>query len=126
VSFRLERLDHVALTVSDRRRSIVWYRDILGLRQLNDSADDDWPIFVGELGTCIALFQAGVDAALLDAESGRRFHIAFMVGRDDLERAQAHLHANGIAFRFEDHGSAHSIYFADPDGYRLELTTYDV
>ena len=25
-----------------------------------------------------------------------------------------------------DHGVAHSLYFVDPDGNRLELTTYDV
>ena len=28
--------------------------------------------------------------------------------------------------RLEDHGVAHSLYFADPDGHRLELTTYEI
>jgi catechol-2,3-dioxygenase len=31
-----------------------------------------------------------------------------------------------IAFEFQDHGAAHSIYLEDPDGLLLELTTYDV
>jgi catechol 2,3-dioxygenase-like lactoylglutathione lyase family enzyme len=32
----------------------------------------------------------------------------------------------GISFQFRDHEIAHSIYFYDPDGVMLEITTYDV
>jgi len=31
-----------------------------------------------------------------------------------------------IALEFQDHGIAHSIYFFDPDGHALEITTYDL
>ena len=31
-----------------------------------------------------------------------------------------------ISTEFQDHGISHSIYFQDPDGHQLELTTYDV
>jgi hypothetical protein len=34
--------------------------------------------------------------------------------------------AAGIAFEFQDHAVSQSIYFDDPDGLRLELTTYEV
>jgi len=27
---------------------------------------------------------------------------------------------------FQNHGIAHSIYFRDPDGHELEITTYEV
>ena len=56
--FRLQRLDHVSLNVSDRSRSIAWYRDVLGLELRNEPRADDWPAFMGEFGACIALFQA--------------------------------------------------------------------
>jgi catechol 2,3-dioxygenase-like lactoylglutathione lyase family enzyme len=31
---QLQRLDHVSLNVTDRTRSIAWYRDVLGLAGL--------------------------------------------------------------------------------------------
>jgi lactoylglutathione lyase len=122
---KLERLDHVSLNVRDRSRSIAWYRDVLGLEQRGEPRRDDWPVFMGELGACVALFQAQVETPERDYESAGLRHVAFMVGRDDLGRARARLHEHGVDARFEDHGNAHSLYFPDPDGNVIELTTYD-
>ncbi len=121
---RLQRLDHVSLNVSDRPRSIGWYRDVLGLEQRGREHRDDWPVFLGELGACVALFQAqAVSPARADESTGLR-HVAFAVERDDLAEAQQRLRAHGVDFRVEDHGSAYSVYFADPDGNVIELTAY--
>ena len=122
---QLRRLDHVSLNVSDRARSIAWYRDVLGLEQRGEPRRDDWPVFMGELGACVALFQAQVETAERQPESTGLRHVAFMVGRDDLAAAQTRLRERGVEFRFEDHGNAHSIYFPDPDGNVIELTTYE-
>ena len=124
--FHLERLDHVSLNVSDRTRSIAWYRDVLGLRLMNEPGQDDWPTFMGEFGACIGLFQARVGSGVRQPESEGLRHIAFMVGGKDLGRAQAHLTELGVEFRFEDHGNAHSVYVHDPDGNVIELTTYEL
>jgi len=121
---QLRRLDHVSLNVSDRARSIAWYRDVLGLVQQGEPRRDDWPVFMGELGACVALFQAQVNTPARQPESTGLRHVAFMVGRDDLAAAQTRLRERGVEFRFEDHGNAHSIYFPDPDGNVIELTTY--
>ena len=122
---QLRRLDHVSLNVSDRARSIAWYRDVLGLEQRGEPRRDDWPVFMGELGACVALFQAQVETAERQPESTGLRHVAFMVGRDDLAAAQTRLRERGVEFRFEDHGNAHSIYVPDPDGNVIELTTYE-
>ena len=122
---RLRRLDHVSLNVSDRPRSIAWYRDVLGLEQRGEARRDDWPVFMGEFGACVALFQAQVETAERAPESTGLRHVAFTVGRDDLASAQTRLREHGVEFRFEDHGNAHSVYFPDPDGNVIELTTYD-
>src|SRR5438093_13473059 len=83
--FRLQRLDHVSLNVSDRARSIAWYCDVLGLELKNDPKQDDWPAFMGEFGACVGLFQAqSAPAVERDAESVGFRHLAFMVGKDDL------------------------------------------
>lgn len=125
--FVTQRLDHVALNVSDRPRSIAWYRDVLGLEPKNQPTRDDWPVFMGEMGSCIALFQADAEQALPRAsESDGLRHVAFMVAKTELDLAQAHLTERGVGFRFEDHGNAHSVYFDDPDGNVIELTTYEL
>lgn len=124
--FRLQRLDHVSLNVSDRQRSITWYRDVLGLELRNEPHADDWPAFMGPFGTCIGLFQAQVPAAERGSEQVGFRHLAFMVGADDLARAQTHFEESAVDFRVEDHGNAHSVYVRDPDGHTVELTTYDV
>ena len=121
----LQRLDDISLNVSDRRRSIAWYRDVLGLEQRGEEQRDDWPVFMGDFGACVALFQAQVDSPGRQPESTGLRHVAFMVGRDDLARARERLDVHGVEFRFEDHGNAHSVYFPDPDGNVIELTTYE-
>jgi catechol-2,3-dioxygenase len=120
----LRRLDHVSLNVSDRAGSIAWYHDVLGLEQQGSPHRDDWPVFIGDLGACVALFQAQVESPDRAPESTGLRHIAFMVGRNDLAEAQARLREHGVEFRFEDHGNAHSVYFPDPDGNVVELTSY--
>ena len=122
---QLRRLDHVSLNVSDRTRSIAWYRDVLGLEQRGEPRQDDRPVFMGEFGACVALFQAQLETPERQPESTGLRHVAFMVGRDGLAEARARLHEHGVEFRFEDHGNTHSIYFPDPDGNVIELTTYE-
>jgi catechol-2,3-dioxygenase len=124
--FRLQRLDHVSLNVSDRPRSIAWYRDALGLEPTSVPDQDDEPVFMGAFGACIALFQAQSGANERGHESVGLRHVAFMAGSTDLELAQAHLANSGIEFRLEEHGNAHSVYVEDPDGNVIELTTYEL
>ena len=121
----LRRLDHVSLNVSDRPRSIAWYRDVLGLEQRGNARGDDWPVFMGDFGACVALFQAQVESPDRAPESTGLRHVAFMVGREDLAAAQERLRERGVEFRLEDHGNAHSLYFPDPDGNVIELTSYN-
>ena len=119
---QLQRLDHVSLNVTDRARSIAWYRDVLGLTQLNQPSDDDEPVFLGEPGLQFGLFQAQTQSPSRERESSGLRHVAIVV--DDLDAAQERLRSHGVAFRYEDHGNALSVYFDDPDGHVLELTTY--
>jgi catechol 2,3-dioxygenase-like lactoylglutathione lyase family enzyme len=53
-------------------------------------------------------------------------HLAFRADRENFLAAQQELKKRGIKFEFQDHEIAHSIYFRDPDGHQLEITTYDV
>lgn len=53
-------------------------------------------------------------------------HLAFQTDHLNFVRAQAELKQRGIGFSVEDPGISHSIYFHDPDGYEIEITTYEL
>jgi catechol 2,3-dioxygenase-like lactoylglutathione lyase family enzyme len=125
--FELDGIDHVALAVRDVPRSVDWYQRVLGLRRMYEDAWGDYPAVVGVGGTALALFPVDGDAA--KERPGRDVltmrHLAFRVDAANFAKARKGLEEQGIATTFEDHGIAHSIYFNDPDGHEIEITTYD-
>jgi catechol 2,3-dioxygenase-like lactoylglutathione lyase family enzyme len=123
VPIRTEGLDHIAIAVSDLDRAEAFYRDVLGLEWVHEEWDP--PRVLASGGSGMALFPAGMhDDAVVGAPG--ILHFAFRVDRDAFEAAQDELSERGIEFRFSDHGAAHSVYFSDPDGHQLKLTTYEV
>ena len=121
--FRTEGLDHVAIAVADLDRSEAFYREVMGLERVYEEWDP--PRVLASGGSGMALFPAGTDGVGVVGAPGI-LHFAFRVDREGFEAAQTALSERGIEFRFSDHGLSHSIYFKDPDGHQLELTTYEV
>lgn len=124
----VEQIDHIALTVRDLEHSATWYRQLLGLERRYAEVWDV-PLMLCAGQTCLALFPAtggDMDPAPDYTRSVTLRHFAFRVSRAAFVQAQAVLSEQGIEWSFEDHAICHSIYFFDPDGYRLELTTYDI
>ena len=122
--FRTLGLDHVALSVRDQEVSERWYREVLGLERVYADAWGNVPVMMVADGTGVALFRAreGPDGA----PAVRILHIAFRVDRANFAAARAALAERGLDVEFQDHDVAHSIYFRDPDGHQLELTTYEL
>ena len=52
-------------------------------------------------------------------------HVGFRTSRGGLERAKLELAANGVEYEEGDYGVAWSVYLPDPDGYLVEITTYE-
>jgi catechol 2,3-dioxygenase-like lactoylglutathione lyase family enzyme len=127
MQMNLEGLDHIALAVSDVEESVRWYVEVLGLERQHEGSWDGIPTFVGIGATGIAFFPAAETKTLSGKpDPVRVFHFALRADRENFLRAQGELKERGVAFHFEDHGIAHSIYFRDPDGHRLEITTYEL
>ena len=129
MALHLEGLDHVALVVRDQVRSVAWYEDLLGLREVFGDVWDGVPrmLVAPASRTGVALFQArDPDAAGVAAGTIRIAHVAFRVDRVTFEAAQVALETREIEFEFQDHEVSRSIYFHDPDGHELELTTYEL
>ena len=54
-------------------------------------------------------------------------HIALRAATyEEFRSAWSELVRRGVPCEFGDHEISHSIYFSDPDGLELEITTYDV
>jgi catechol 2,3-dioxygenase len=127
--FHVRHIDHVALTVKDVDRSIAWYRDVLGLERRHQQAWGNVPAFMYAGETALALFPADTSDPMPGPDNGNTTimrHLAFQVDRTNFLSAQAELRGRAIRFNFEDHQISHSIYFNDPDGYEIELTTYEL
>ncbi len=128
---KLEQIDHLALTCRDPTASLAWYCRVLGFEQVYAEHWDGVPLFLRLGSTCLALFplrreQENGESA--DAVRGPRMdHFALRAAAcADFAAAQQELNTLGISFTFEDHEISHSIYFRDPDGHVVEITTYDV
>lgn len=125
---QLEGIDHVALAVRDVERSGNWYVDVLGFERQYQEVWGGIPTFIGKGNTAIALFPLRDSDSKSPARSSgiRMLHLAFRANRENFLGAQQELKKRGIKFEFQDHEISHSIYFRDPDGHELEITTYEL
>ncbi len=123
----LEGLDHIAISVSNVERSVRWYVEVLGLERQHAEVWGDVPQFVGKGVTGIAIFPVREASAVSGPPRPVDLrHFALRADRANFLRAQRELRERGIDFQFEDHQIAHWIYFCDPDGFNLEITTYEL
>ena len=117
-------IDHVALSVRDLSASEAWYRRHLGLERRHADLWDGPPVMMGAGDTCLALFQAeGGEGGGTPAV--RVLHLAFRTDAAGFRAARLHLKDEGIAHREVQHENCWSLYFADPDGHKLEVTSYE-
>ena len=124
----VEGIDHVAMSVRDVERSAQWYIDVLGFERRHEGMWDGIPVFIGKGPTAIALFPLRSKENSAPSERGgvQILHLAFRANRKSFRAAQEEFKQRGIQFEFQDHEISHSIYFSDPDGQKLEITTYDL
>jgi catechol-2,3-dioxygenase len=128
MTIAIRRVGHVVLKVRSLARSVPFYRDVLGLRQVAD-LDGRWGRMVffsatGENHHDVALLEVGEEAPVPPRNAVGLYHVALKIGDrlDDLRAAKAHLEAHGVRIAgVSDHRVSQSLYLADPDGHGLEL-----
>ena len=123
----LEGIDHVAVAVRDVEQAARWYIDVLGFEHRWPGMWGGVPLFIGKGTTALALFPSRGNAEPAVSRRGAgMLHLAFRAARPGFLAAQRELEQRGIAFEFQDHEISQSIYFRDPDGHELEITTYEL
>ena len=121
----LEQIDHVALRCASPEATQAWYVSTLGFEHVFQGRWSGVPIVLRLGSTFITLFPRKADEQASSA-TGSAWHLALRAATyADFQSAQRELQTQG-GFQFRDHEIAHSIYFSDPDGFLLEITTYDV
>ena len=126
------RFDHLAVPVYDAAATHRFYTEVLQLPLVDALSGDDWGgkpwlmmLFGTGSGQLLALCALhGAQRPPPDGLPADVRHYAFSVATG-AEQAdwKARLRRHGIAFSEEDHGTQHSIYFSDPNGIVLEVTT---
>jgi catechol 2,3-dioxygenase-like lactoylglutathione lyase family enzyme len=120
----IDRIDHIHVFVSDRKRAERWYREVLGLERIPEL--DFWAMEPGG-PLAVANRAATVHLALFERPAQPcRSTIALAVGKDDFLAWRAHLgRALGRPPELQDHQVTWSMYFSDPDGNPFEITSHD-
>lgn len=138
-------MDHISVTVSDMERSLAFYRDLLGLEQVETHRLEGETIskMAGKEGVVMEVvrLQAPETPGMLldlqqyvepqgkvsDGKLGDVGHSHICFGVPNMAQAYEELQSEGVKFVSEpvsfDLGWAvvHVVFFEDPDGYILEL-----
>ena len=134
--FKVLQIDHVELFVPDRYEAARWYEHVLGLqivREYEPWAVEGGPLMISsdDRSTKLALFE-GQPASSTHTAAFRR--VAFRVTGSGFAEFLQRLpeltltdsrRQSVTADSTVDHQQSFSIYFDDPWGHSLEITTYD-
>ncbi|MGA5500880.1 VOC family protein [Streptomyces umbrinus] len=124
------RIGHTGLNVTDLDRSLAFYRDVLGFTVIVEGKEEDRRYaFLGEDGRPVLTLWQQADHGYAATGAGLH-HLALEV--DTVEQVRAYetaLRAHGVEFAHEgvvahrEGAASGGIFFHDPDGTRLEIST---
>jgi catechol 2,3-dioxygenase-like lactoylglutathione lyase family enzyme len=122
-----------ALYVQDLDRSQAFYEKVLGCKETLREKGRLHALLLPGASQVLLLFAVGKSLHPTDTPGGRipphdghgQLHLAFEIGREDIEPWRMRLREQGIGVESEVDcpKGGHSIYFRDPDGHLLELVT---
>jgi catechol-2,3-dioxygenase len=122
-SLSIQRMDHVGINVTDLQRSADWYAKVLGFTIFH-KWKTTWMMSRGDMH--IGLFLRPAAKRIDDLDHALAItHFAYATDAKGFQEAQETLKKLGVPFDPPvDTGVAQSIYFSDPDGYQVEITSF--
>lgn len=128
MAIAIERIDHVVLTVADVERTIDFYGRVLGMRAVTFGAGARALHFGNQK---FNIHPVGRDDTLVAKRPTPGAGDVCLVTRAPIAEVIAHLKASGVAVeegpvrKTGAVGPITSVYFRDPDGNLIEVSTYD-
>jgi catechol 2,3-dioxygenase len=118
-------LGHVVFYVQDLERSLAFYRDLLGFREVGRIFDGKAAALTsGRTHHELLLIEVGIAPGPLPGRRRGLYHIGIKVGDslDELRAAKKELERAGVVITgMSNHTVSQSLYLADPDGTEVEL-----
>ena len=121
---QIKALGHVVLKVRNLERSLAFYRDVLGMKEVARLRTTMVFFSFGNNHHDLALLQIGELATSPAQTSVGLFHVAFKVGDslDQLRECKKNIEQHGVPLLgTSDHTVSQSLYIQDPDGIEIEL-----
>ena len=135
--FKVDQIDHVEVFVPDRYQAAEWYSRILGVSIIPEfehwaqNPQGSLMISSDNGSTKLALFQGEPSGSkpsngfhLVAFRVGQAAFLEFLARLPDLDLTD-HLGRQVTKALVADHDKSFSIYFSDPFGNHLEITSYD-
>ncbi len=126
---RIAGIHHITLLVADVERSLGFYRNVLGMRLVKQTVNDDdrnarHLIFGDENGPLITCLEyPDLDEGTVGRGSTHHFALA-VESEEELAAWRDYLGSSGVAAtEVMDRGDFKSIYVRDPDGHIVEIAT---
>jgi catechol 2,3-dioxygenase len=117
-------IGHAVLKVTNLERSVAFYRDVLGLKEVARYQGRMVFFSFGTNHHDLALLELGASAPPPVWNQVGLYHLAFKVGDslDELREFKVHLERHAVAIRgMTDHRVSQSLYLTDPDGIEIEV-----
>ncbi|MGZ5079627.1 MAG: VOC family protein [Usitatibacter sp.] len=127
MTIRIDRIDHLVLTVFDIERTIDFYARVLGMQPVTFAEGRRGLAFGRQK---LNLHQAGREFEPKALKPGPGAIDLCLVSETPLEQVMAQLKADGVAIiegpvpKTGALGPMMSVYFRDPDGNLIEVSNY--
>jgi catechol-2,3-dioxygenase len=119
VKVNLVKIDHVHIYVHDLDKAERWYNDVLGF-----SRDESLLFWFKQGGPLVLKNNAAAISLFLRTHQPPGNTVAFSLEATSFCPLLHILAAQSIPFIVSDHQVSMSVYFSDPDGNQIELTSY--
>lgn len=114
-------IHHIAVTTTDPRALADFYRSVLGLTETRVNTDDAGLYSVWlECGDVILMIERGEAPMRPDGSNGLHL-LALKIDAEEREAWIARLETHGVTI---ENTSDFTLYFRDPDGNRLGLSSW--
>jgi catechol 2,3-dioxygenase-like lactoylglutathione lyase family enzyme len=121
---KIERIDHLNLTVADIDRSVEFYKRVLGMRA-ESMGEGRAALYFGQQKIHL---DVAAGAMATSGEKRMPAHICFIT-ETPIREVAAHLETFGVLVRMQGPragaiGTIQSVYIDDPDQNSIEISTY--